>query len=225
MVFCYLASVMRCGWLHLKLWTPKCSVLFALFVFLLFLSWLCHDLFLLDFLFSLKQMQAELGISASCPVVAEVTCCHHWPVSVCARNRGRRAHPSFSVVQQSPVGQSQAPGWRGSVCLHLVWHFLSWVRHWSAWPPARTCQALVLVSDSNHGWCMGEDPHLLPGVLLLLLPQLQTLDFLCQPYEPCSKSVPILPAETSPLWENCIFPWGLLFLVHISGLVPEERRP
>lgn len=58
-------------------------------------------------------MQAQLGASASSPVLAEVTHCHCWSVSVCIRNRGRganpnlrnrgrRAKPSFSVLQQSP---------------------------------------------------------------------------------------------------------------------------
>lgn len=129
-------------------------------------------------------MQAQLGASASSPVLAEVTHCHCWSVSVCIRNRGRganpnlrnrgrRAKPSFSVLQQSP-SVTDTGSWLTWDCLYIVWCFLGWVRHW---PSARTCQALHLVSDSNHRWYTGEDSDLLPGLLPLLLSQLQTLDF------------------------------------------------
>lgn len=76
-------------------------------------------------------MQAELGISASSPVLAEVTHCHHWSVSVCIRNRGRRANPSFSVLQQCP-SVTDTGSWLMWDCLHIMWCFLAWIEHLSA---------------------------------------------------------------------------------------------
>lgn len=47
----------------------------------------------------MKQLQAELGILAYAPALAEVTSCHRRFVSVHIRSRGKQANSSFSVMQ------------------------------------------------------------------------------------------------------------------------------
>lgn len=115
------------------------------------------------------------------PVLAEVTHCHHWSVNVYIRNRGRRANPSFSVVQQSP-SVTDTGSWLTRDCLSGYCVVFSGL--------GKTLVCLATCKDlPGPGPCLwqqsqviiGGDPDLLPGLLPLLLSQLQTLDFLCQP--------------------------------------------